>query len=92
MSQAQKTGGGTRKTQHDAIAITNQNMTVSGPCQTEDLKLPPIQRMGRIGHFQAIAEVVRVVDGGINIGYRSTPSRMTSCWRRYECESWIARC
>lgn len=76
--QAQKTGGGTRQTQHDAIAIANQNMAVGGPCQSEDFKLPPIERMGGIGHFQPIAAVVRVVERGINIGYRSTASRTPS--------------
>jgi hypothetical protein len=39
-----------------------------------DVKLPPIERMGRIGHFE---RAVRVVEGGINIGYCSTIWIMT---------------
>jgi hypothetical protein len=36
--------------------------------------MPAIERVGRIGHFKVIAGVIRVVEGGINIGYRSTAS------------------
>jgi hypothetical protein len=38
----------------------------------DKLELPAVERVGRIGHFKAIAEVIRVVEGGINTGYRLT--------------------
>jgi hypothetical protein len=38
----------------------------------DELELPAIEGMGRIGHFKEIVGAIRVVDGGINIGYRST--------------------
>jgi hypothetical protein len=41
----------------------------------DDFKLPAIERMGRIGHFEEVAGAIRVMEGGINIGYRSTASR-----------------
>jgi hypothetical protein len=34
--------------------------------------MPAIEGVGRIGHFDAAAGAIRVVEGGINIGYRST--------------------
>ena len=37
----------------------------------DKLELPAKERVGRIGHLEAIARTIRVVDGGINIGYRS---------------------
>jgi hypothetical protein len=43
----------------------------------KDVKLPAVERMGRIGHFEAIAGTW-VVEGGINIGYRSTAFRTPS--------------
>jgi len=43
--------------------------------RTDDFKLPAIERMGRIGYFEEVAGAIRVVEGGINIGYRSTASR-----------------
>jgi hypothetical protein len=79
--QAQKTGGGTRQSQHDAIAIADENMTVWIVGRADDFKLPAIERMGGIGHLErcaAIADAVRVVEGGINIGYPSTASRTKS--------------
>jgi hypothetical protein len=45
----------------------------------DKLKLPAKEGVGRISHFEAIAGSIRVVEGGINIGYRSTVSRMESC-------------
>jgi hypothetical protein len=44
-------------------------------CCRDDLELSAIEGMGRIGHLEAIAGDIRVVDGGINIGYRSTAYR-----------------
>ena len=41
----------------------------------DKLELPAIEGVGRIGHFEAIVGAIRVVEGGINIGYRSTVSR-----------------
>jgi hypothetical protein len=41
----------------------------------DDFKLPTIERMGGIGYLdddRSIAATVWVVEGGINIGYRST--------------------
>jgi hypothetical protein len=52
-------------------------VAVSGVRRGNDFKLPAIEGMGRIGHFkhcEAIAGAIRVVEGGINIGYRSTAS------------------
>ena len=34
------------------------------------LELSAKEGVGRIGHLEAIARTIRVVDGGINIGYR----------------------
>ncbi len=45
----------------------------------DKLELPAIEGVGRIGHFEAIAGAIRVVDGGINIGYRSTRWIMLNC-------------
>jgi hypothetical protein len=44
----------------------------------DELELPAIEGMGRIGHFKAIVGAIRVVDGGINIGYRSMAFRTPS--------------
>jgi hypothetical protein len=44
----------------------------------DDVKLPAMERMGRIGHFKVIAGSTRVVEGGINSRYRSTAFRTTS--------------
>jgi hypothetical protein len=41
--------------------------------------MPAIERMSGIGHFEAIAGASRVVEGGINIGYRSTRWIMLIC-------------
>jgi hypothetical protein len=49
----------------------------------DDVKLPAIERMGRIGHFQVSAGAIRVVERGINIGYRSTLWIMRICERFY---------
>jgi len=73
--QAQKIGGGTRQSQHDAVAIVDENMTVWRGRRGDNFKLPAIERMGGIGYLDrcaAIAGAVRVVERGINIGYRST--------------------
>jgi len=40
----------------------------------DKLELPAIERVGRISHFEAIPGSIRVVEGGIDIGYRSTAS------------------
>lgn len=43
-----------------------------------DFKLPAMEGMGRIGYLEYARGVVttfRVVEGGINIGYRSTAFR-----------------
>jgi hypothetical protein len=44
----------------------------------DKLELPAIEGVGRIGHFEAIGGAIRVVDRGINTGYRSTASRTPS--------------
>jgi hypothetical protein len=44
----------------------------------DEFELPAVKGMGRIGHFKAIAGAIRVVEGGINIGYRLTASRTRS--------------
>jgi hypothetical protein len=75
VSQAQKIGGGTRQSQHDAVAIADKNMTVWAVRRGDNFKLPTIERMGGIGYLDrcvAIAGAVRVVERGINTGYRST--------------------
>jgi hypothetical protein len=44
----------------------------------DDFKLPAIKRMGGIGHLEkgnTVLGHVRVVEGGINTGYRSIRSR-----------------
>ena len=46
----------------------------------DDFKLPTIERMGGIGYLdddRSIAATVWVVEGGINIGYRSMPSTVS---------------
>jgi hypothetical protein len=50
-------------------------MAVWVACCRDNLEMPAIEGVARIGHFEAIAGVIRVVEGGINIGYRSTASR-----------------
>jgi len=75
-AQGQKVGGRTRKAQHDAVAIADENVTVWVACCGDNLEMPAIKGMGRIGHFEVIAGVIRVVEGGIKIGYRSTASPM----------------
>jgi hypothetical protein len=77
-AQGQKTGGNTRKAQHDAVAISDENVAIWIVRRRDNLELPAIEGMCRIGHFQAIAGAIRVVEGGINVGYRSTGSIMTS--------------
>ncbi|MFI5118665.1 MAG: hypothetical protein ACHP8B_18410 [Terriglobales bacterium] len=81
MVQGQKTGGSTRQAQHDAVAIADENMAVWMAGGGDNLELPAIEGVGRIGHFEAIARVIRMVEGGINIGYRST------CWIMLICGS-----
>jgi len=74
-AQAQKTGGSARQTQHDAVAISDENMALGIVSGRDDFKLPTIERMGGIGYLdddRSIAATVWVVEGGINIGYRST--------------------
>jgi len=54
----------------------------------DDLKLPTIERMGGIGYLEyrlICACTIRVVERGINIGYRSTASLMRSF-----CGVWLA--
>ena len=64
---------------HDAVAIVDENMTVGIVRSGNDFKLPPIERMGRIGYFEnERARAIWVVEGGSNIGYRSTASHMRS--------------
>jgi hypothetical protein len=41
--------------------------------------MPTKERVGRIGHFEAITGGIWVVEGGINIGYRSTRWIMLTC-------------
>ena len=79
MPQGQKIGGDTRQAQHDAVAIADQNVAVRTASGRENLKMAAIERMGRIGHFETIAGTFRVVEGGINIGYRSTRWIMPIC-------------
>jgi hypothetical protein len=45
----------------------------------DKLELPAIERVGRIGHFEVVAGAIRVVEGGISIGYRLTPSTTGGC-------------
>jgi hypothetical protein len=50
----------------------------------DDFKVPTIERMGGIGYLdddRSIAATVWVVEGGINIGYRSTIWIMATCAR-----------
>jgi hypothetical protein len=50
-------------------------MTIGRVRRGGNFKLPAIERMGGIGYlkrYAAIAGAVRVVERGINIGYRST--------------------
>jgi hypothetical protein len=47
----------------------DEDLAIWAVCHGSDVKLPPIERMGRICHYE---RAVRVVEGGINIGYRST--------------------
>ena len=54
-------------------------MAIWVACRRDNLELPAIESLGWIGHFQAIAAAIRVVDGGINIGYRTTRWIMLSC-------------
>jgi hypothetical protein len=73
--QAQKIGGGTRQSQHDAVAIVDENMTVWRVRRGDNFKLPAIKRMGGISYLErcaVVAGAVRVVERGINTGYRST--------------------
>jgi hypothetical protein len=74
-AQGQKTGGSTRQAQHDAVAVVDEDVAIRAVCRGNDVKLPPIEGMGRIGYFQ---RVIWVVEGGINTGYRSTAFRMGS--------------
>jgi len=78
MPQGQKVGGSTRKAQNNAVAIVDQNLAVWVACRRDNFKLAAIEGMGRIGHFEAIAAASRVVEGSINIGYRSTAFRTPS--------------
>jgi hypothetical protein len=71
-AQGQKTGGGTRKPQQDAVSVVDEDLAIWAVRHGSDVKLPPIERMGRIGYFE---RAVRMVEGGINIGYRSTRFR-----------------
>jgi len=80
--QAQKIGGGTRQSQHDAVAIVDENMTVWTVRRGDNFKLPAIERMGGIGYLErcaAIAGAVRVVERGINI----SSSRPSICVLKY---------
>jgi hypothetical protein len=77
-AQGQKTGGSTRKAQHNAVAILDEDVAVWIVRCGDEFELPAVKGMGRIGHFKAIAGAIRVVEGGINIGYRLTASRTRS--------------
>src|SRR5438309_4450994 len=79
--QGQKTGGSTRQAQHDAVAIADENVAIWIACRRDNLELSTIEGVGRIGHCDAAAGAIRVVEGGINIGYRSTTFRTRSSWR-----------
>jgi hypothetical protein len=50
--QAQKTGGGTRQAQHNAIAIADENMPVWIVDRGDDFELPTKERMGGIGYLE----------------------------------------
>jgi hypothetical protein len=70
--QAQKISGGTRQSQHDAVAIEDENMTVRAVRRGDNFKLPTIERMGGIGYLDrwaVIADTFRVVERGVNTGY-----------------------
>jgi len=53
----------------------DEDLAIWAVCHGSDVKPPPIERMGRIRYFE---RAIRVVEGGINIGYRSTASRTTN--------------
>jgi hypothetical protein len=76
-SQCQKIGSSPWQAQHDAVAVANEDVAIGIARRGDNFKLATIERVGRINHFKAI-RTIRVVEGGINIGYRSTVSRMAS--------------
>src|SRR5262249_4437453 len=76
--QDQEIGCSTRQAEYDAGTVANEDVAVWIARRGDDFKLAAIQRMGRIGHFKATANIW-VVEGGINIAYRSTPS-ITNGW------------
>src|SRR5579871_1208518 len=59
--QGQKIGGSTRQAQHDAVAIEDENVAIWIVRRRDNLEMPAIEGVGRIGHFEAIAGTIRVV-------------------------------
>jgi hypothetical protein len=73
VAQAQKIGGSLWQTQHNAVAIMDQDMAIGIGRRTarrrNNFKLPAVERMGGIGYLEDRG-AIRVVEGGINIRYR----------------------
>lgn len=80
MPEERSTRGLTWKAQHDAIAIPHEEVSLAVvPARRRgQLKDSPVERMCRISHSDAstavdsTAGIVRVLEGSINNGYRST--------------------
>ena len=84
ITQGRKAGRTLGDPQGDAVAIAHED--VSGiACAARDrknLKRLPEEWMGRIGYFSAVtASTIRVVEGGIKKGFRSTLWIMPTCGR-----------
>jgi hypothetical protein len=73
VAQAQKIGGSLWQTQHNAVAIMDQDMAIGIGRRTarrgNNFKLPAVERMGGIGYLEDRG-AIRAVEGGINIRYR----------------------
>src|SRR5262249_21908009 len=76
--EGQQAGGGPRNAQHNAVAIPDENVTVRVACRGNHLELSAIKGVDRVRHRDVISRAVWVVEGGINIAYRSTASPMRS--------------
>jgi hypothetical protein len=84
VSEARKIGNLAGKPQQNVAAIPDEQVRIATATTRfrMHLKPPPTERMGRFGHFHPTAaglvvlgaSVVRVVEGGINRGFRSTRS------------------
>jgi hypothetical protein len=81
VAQGQKAGSGPGETQDNAVAVSDEDMAIGIPCPGEEFKPAAMERMGRIGYFEKGAGTIRVVEGGIDIGYRLTRWIMLICVR-----------